>query len=117
MPEITIHLKQLQFFAHHGVYDHERLNGNNFLVDVEVRFTRETLPLHSIGQTLNYEQLFQLVANRMKIPTPLLETIVTDLHQSIAGRFPQVKAGKISIEKCRPPVTNWDGSVVVSLAW
>ncbi|MBT5616793.1 MAG: dihydroneopterin aldolase, partial [Microbacteriaceae bacterium] len=34
----VISLRGLEVFAHHGVFDHERAEGQTFVVDVEVEY-------------------------------------------------------------------------------
>ena len=50
----------------------------------------------------------------MAIPTPLLETVVTDLAQKILAQFSLAEEVLISIRKMHPPVSNMQGSVGVS---
>lgn len=114
---MTIHLQQLKFFAHHGVYKEEQMLGNDFVVDVILHFMPSAFPVKELQQTLNYEQVFAIVQHHMNIPTPLLETVVGKIVAQIQQLFPQVKAGMVSIAKMKPPVKGWEGNVVVSFNW
>lgn len=109
-----IHLKDLKFFAHHGIYEHEKQNGNQFVVNVHIGFdgAGENAAKH-IDQTINYEKVFDMVNERMKIATPLLETICGDLVRGILDRFPQAMHAEVAIEKMNPPIPEMQGSVVV----
>lgn len=116
-PMITIHLSGLKFFSYHGVFDEERILGNDFVVDVELSFQPPEMPVSQLDQTINYEQVFMLVQLAMDRPTPLLETVVTTLSAALRQRFPEVQRGKISIEKCSVPVEGWQGSARVEYQW
>ena len=109
-----IHLKDLKFFAHHGLYDHEKQNGNDFIVNVHIGFEAagQTVVQH-LDQTINYEKVFEMVNERMKIATPLLETICGDLVRNILDQFPQAMHAEVAIEKLNPPIAGMQGSVVV----
>ena len=111
---VTINLKQLRFFAHHGLYEEERKVSNEFMVDLEVSF-HSTVPVITVmSETINYIRLYEITKKRMLETTDLLETlaatIVEDIHQS----YPQVRKVIISITKKYPPVINFSGNVAVS---
>jgi len=109
-----IHLKDLEFSAHHGVYDQERVNGNTFIVNVHIGFESASQEvIQALEETINYENVFTLVKERMAIPTPLLETICGELVRSILDNFPMAMHAEVAIEKKVPPIPGMKGSVVV----
>lgn len=111
---LSIHLKNLSFHAYHGLYEEEKILGNTFIVNVHVNYLPPVALVTEIEQALNYEKLFAVVHQRMAIPTPLLETIVTDLCGSILDQFLETTAVFVSLEKTNPPIKHFAGSVVVS---
>ena len=112
---ITIHLSRLQFHALHGVYPAEALTGNDFEVDVDVKYEESGMELTDIDAMINYEQLFSIVYNRMQIPTPLLETVANVVVEDIKAMYPYILSVKISIMKLNAPISHLRGRVGVSL--
>ncbi|PWT90172.1 MAG: dihydroneopterin aldolase [Acidobacteria bacterium] len=113
---ITINLKQLRFFAHHGLYEEERKVSNEFIVDLEVGLAAPTSVITKMSETINYIKLYELVKTRMLQTTDLLETLATKIAEDIHESYPQVKKVLISITKKYPPVINFSGNVAVSYA-
>ena len=110
---LSIHLNNVFFFAYHGLYEHEKLNGNNFEVNLTVNY-QPTKLITNISETINYVAVYELLNNRMQLATPLLETLVMDIANQILAQFPLVEDTYISIKKMQPPIANFDGSVGVS---
>jgi dihydroneopterin aldolase len=111
---LSIHLKDLVFNAHHGIYEQEKLLGNKFIVNVHLHYMPAENVINHLDQTVNYETVFAIINNRMRRPSPLLETIVMELCASILESFDKVHAVFVSIEKTNPPILSLQGNVVVS---
>lgn len=110
---LSIHLQQLQFRAFHGLYEAEKRNGNDFLVDIIVQYN----PAHTvlqIEQTINYVAVFELVKKRMSIATELLETVAMETAQQILEEFSLAETVQVSIKKLNPPIPDFNGTVGVS---
>ena len=110
----TIHLQNLQFKSFHGLYAEEKILGNHFEVNVMVKYLPKKLPIKSIEQTINYQDIFAIVEQQMSIPTALLETLVVDIANDISRQFSMVKEVDICIAKKNPPISNFIGNVAVS---
>ena len=110
---LTIQLHQLQFRAYHGLYEKEKLTGNDFEVDAVIRY-HPLKKIQSIDETINYEGVFKLIEDRMEIATPLLETVAMEIAYEILDRFLLAEEVKISIKKINPPIKNIKGNVGVS---
>jgi dihydroneopterin aldolase len=110
----TIHLDHLEFFAHHGLYEEERILGNKFVVSVDVDFESNPI-ITSISDTIDYTVIYEIIKNRMLIPTDLIEVVADDIISGIHQKFAQVKQIKISIKKSNPPIIGFKGNVGVSL--
>jgi 7,8-dihydroneopterin aldolase/epimerase/oxygenase len=111
---MTIELRQLRFFGHHGLYKEERKTGNEFEVNVTVSYTTGPEIITDLSSTINYAVLFETVRKRMKQPTDLLETLVMQVAEDIHTNFPQVKEVVVSVLKLHPPVNKFTGSVGVT---
>lgn len=110
---ITIKLNQLRFFAYHGLFAEEQKTGNEFEVNITVDYNTEALLIKQINETVNYSSVYELVKTRMKLPTPLLETLATEITDSIHTSFPQVKKIEVAIKKLNPPMVQFTGNVEV----
>jgi dihydroneopterin aldolase len=111
---ITINLKQLRFFAHHGLYEEERKVSNEFIVDLEVSLESTSTVITKMTETINYIKLYELVKKHMLQTTDLLETLATAITEDIHSSYVQVKKVSISITKKYPPVINFSGNVAVN---
>lgn len=110
---LTIHLQKLRFFSTHGLYAEETIAGNAFEVDARVEYLPASLPVLRIADTVDYTRIYQVIADRMKQPTALLETIVYNIANDIMQQFPLVQQVHISLTKQHLPVVNFSGSVSV----
>ncbi|NCI46305.1 dihydroneopterin aldolase [Sediminibacterium soli] len=111
---LSIHLHNLVFFAHHGIWAEEKLLGNEFEVNITVKHSPKKLPVRHLEDTVDYIAVYELVKQRMMVPTPLLETLATDIAGQILERFALASSVFISIRKMHPPAAQLNGSVGVS---
>ena len=110
---ITIHLNNLVFFAFHGVYDEERILGNDYEVNVALDIdTVERITM--IEETVNYQALYKIIQQRMNIATLLLETVAQDLVDEIHRADKRIKNIIVTIQKKYPPLAAFEGSVGVT---
>ncbi len=111
---ITIELNDLHFFAFHGMYEEEKLLGNTFVVNASLSFNANK-KISTIQQTINYVSVYNIIKQRMQIPTALLETLVEDLAGLIYELDNRIKSVSIAVTKKNLPVANMEGSVSVTL--
>ena len=110
---LSINLNNLSFFGYHGLYEEERVNGNTFIVNATVKFTpQETIT--TIAQTIDYSSVYELIKQRMSIPTFLLETIVMEIAEAVLKDFSMAEEIHITLTKENPPIADFRGSVGVS---
>ena len=113
---MTIELKQLRFFAYHGLYEEERKTGNEFEVTLIVTCQPLSGTITDISDTVNYGELYQLLKTEMQKPRDLLETLVMEIAEIIHISFPTVKTIEISVTKLFPPIVKFTGTVGVRYA-
>lgn len=111
---IAVHLKELKFHAHHGLYQGEEKTGGPFEVNLSVWYQPEGR-ITSIKQTINYVLLFEIVKQRMMQKSSLIETVAEDICDTIRSRFPVITEIKIDIYKCSPPIENFTGKTGITL--
>ncbi len=109
-------LEGLEFFAHHGYYDEEQKVGNKYAVDVivETDFDRAAEE-DRLSETINYENLYKIVALEMSIRSRLLENIGRRIIRSIFENFPQADAVDICVSKFNPSIGGVCRSAQVSM--
>ncbi|HEY4327662.1 MAG TPA: dihydroneopterin aldolase [Mucilaginibacter sp.] len=102
---ITISIHGAEFFAYHGFYAEEQKIGNRFLVDVEVSFLSSTnLKDDKLNNTIDYEQLYQMIEGQMKQTRKLIETVAQAIVDQIKDTYPVIEKIQISIKKLTPPL-------------
>ena len=109
----TIHLHNLRFFSFHGVYQEERILGNEYEVNAEITFTvADTVT--ELEHTINYVSIYGQIKQQMNIPTPLLETVAQKLVHDIHRLDDRIITVSVSVKKVNPPIASFIGSVGVS---
>lgn len=111
---LSIQLHQLQFFAYHGLHEEEKVNGNQFEMDVDIELKIEER-INTIDQTLDYVTVYETIYNRMQIPTDLLETLAQDLATLIYQKDNRIHSICICIKKTAAPIPNFKGVVGVQI--
>ncbi|OKS85835.1 dihydroneopterin aldolase [Mucilaginibacter polytrichastri] len=103
MIEVALH--GAEFFARHGYYPQEQQLGNQFIVDIEVAFNPAgNFNDDKLSNTLNYEQLYLIACEEMKINRQLLETVVQAMVDRIKADYDFVETIKVRLKKLNPPL-------------
>ncbi len=111
---MEIYLKDLEFHAHHGVFEQEQAIGNKYLVNLTVNITsNRKMRDDNLSATVSYADLYDIIKKWVNIPHKLLESLAIDISCEIKMRFPNIESGWISIEKSRPPISGMIGSAGV----
>ena len=98
-------MESMEFYAFHGVYEKERKDGNDFLVDLEVTYDFESqAEQDDLSQTINYEQLYEIVRQVMEEPTSLLEKLAWRIAKRVKNKFPDVQQVSAKVSKSNPPI-------------
>ncbi len=102
----VITLTGLRARGHHGVFDHERADGQEFVVDVAVR-----LPLgvaaagDDLAATVHYGELAEaVVAAIERDPVDLIETLAERIADVALG-FAAVRETTVTVHKPHAPIT------------
>lgn len=103
---MIIRLKDADFFAYHGVFPEEKTNGNTFRVNVSVELPDDIAgcSTDSINDTLNYQNLYDIIANEMATPSDLLENVAMRIKKAILAQFPIVTNLRVTVAKKNPPL-------------
>ena len=100
-----IELEGMEFKAYHGVLEQEKVRGNEFVVDfrgeLDLSAAAES---DNLNDTLNYAEIYEIVAYEMSIPSELLENVAGRILKAIEKQFPQLVSFSVRVSKKRPPV-------------
>lgn len=111
---VRVQLHNLLFKAFHGIYEEERILGNEYCVNVILEFHEKTEVIQRINETIDYSKVYDIIKSRMMIATPLLETVVMQTGNDIHLEFPDLKTISISIKKLNLPIEGMQGFAEVS---
>jgi dihydroneopterin aldolase len=112
----TISIEGMEFFAYHGCFQEEQVIGTRFLVDLFMDAdTSEAEATDNLHATVNYQHVYGLVAEEMKVKSKLLEHIARRILDRLAKEYPQITAARIKISKLNPPVGGKVEKVCVEL--
>ncbi|WP_232225403.1 dihydropteroate synthase [Leucobacter salsicius] len=100
-----ITLTGLEVFAHHGVFDFEREQGQKFLIDAEISVNLHAAAAgDALGQTVHYGELADAIVDAVKRdPVDLIET-VAERVAAVALGFPSVREARITVSKPDAPI-------------
>ncbi|MDD6551995.1 MAG: dihydroneopterin aldolase [Prevotellaceae bacterium] len=100
-----IHLTDLRFHAYHGVLPQERATGNDYRVDLRIKYNIEkAMTSDELFDTLDYSEVFKVVAQEMYVPSQLVERVAGRIGERLFRRFPTIEAIDLKIMKLNPPM-------------
>jgi dihydroneopterin aldolase len=101
----NLELKEMKFFAYHGVTEQERKVGNTYIVDLKIffEFLRATKS-DDLNDTINYAALYALVEQVMAIPSNLIEHVAARILHEVHINFPNVARAEVRVAKQNPPL-------------
>ena len=101
----VIELEGMEFKAYHGCLEQEKVRGNSFTVDfrgeLDLSAAAES---DNLNDTLNYAEIYEIVADEMSIPSELLENVAGRIVKAIEKKFPELRSFSVRVSKKRPPV-------------
>jgi dihydroneopterin aldolase len=100
-----IELRRMEFFAYHGHLPEEQIIGNYFYVDVEVKADfAKAVETDCLEDTVNYQQVYDLVKHEMGIPARLLEHVAGRIVTALYAGLPGITQVKVKVTKLNPPL-------------
>ena len=109
-----IELRGLQVRGHHGVFDHERRDGQDFFIDLTVwADLAPAAKSDDLADTLDYGALAQRAAAIVGgTPRNLIETVAAEIAEDVMGD-PRVSAVEVAVHKPSAPIPLTFADVVV----
>lgn len=92
--------------AHHGVFDFEREQGQEFVIDVAVAVDLAAAASgDDLGRTVHYGELAEAVADAVRRdPVDLIET-VAERVAAVALAYPAVEEVEVTVHKPEAPIS------------
>jgi len=101
---VLVRLEDIQFTAYHGVLAEEREKGNTFCVTVSLYLAEQhAVETDQLSDTINYKQVYDIVAEQMAIPSNLLEHVAGRIRCALEKVWPMAHV-HVQIKKKNPPV-------------
>lgn len=100
----------------HGVFDHERRDGQDFVIDAELETSHvDAAASDDLGDTVDYGGLAQRLASIVAgDPVDLIETLVSRLAQACL-EDPRVSAATVTVHKPHAPIPLTFADVAVTV--
>lgn len=114
MDEIV--LTGLTVFGRHGVYDHERENGQDFTIDLRLRMPlRAAAESDDVADTVHYGELAEKVADVVRDePVDLIETLAQRIAD-VALEDSRVHSVSVTVHKPHAPIPLTFADVAVTV--
>ena len=109
-------IKNLTFYAHHGVYQQETLEGQQFILNAKLFFDMDrAVVTDEIEDTVHYGMVCEFLVDFLTRNTyHLLEAAVTDAARATLLEFDRIREMEITLEKPDAPIDLEFESVAVS---
>ncbi len=120
LSDTQIELRNLTFYAYHGVLPEERSQGNTFVVDLTLDAdVRRAVYTDALSDTINYAEVYEVVAREMAIPSQLLEHVCGRIAVALLDSFVALQRVRVCVAKKNPPIEGagtCESAVALSLA-
>ena len=102
-----INIKNLEVYANHGVFEHERINGQKFYVsasfEVDIRLKKS---IDDISDTADYGKIADLIETMMKNEVnALIETCAEHLAEEILLFDERISSVVVEVSKPEAPLS------------
>lgn len=94
-------------FGYHGLFDHERRNGQDFFVDVVLNLDLLAVSQSdSIDETVNYAEITDLIVIEITTnPVSLIEKLAGRIADRILNSYSRVNSVSVTVHKPQAPVS------------
>ncbi|PTN07337.1 dihydroneopterin aldolase [Mangrovibacterium marinum] len=112
-----IELEGMEFYAYHGHYDFEQQVGARFQVSATIHTDcSKAGQTDNLDDALNYQKIYDIISEEMKVPSALLEHVCTRIIDQIYRSFPDIEKATIKLSKMNPPLGGELAKVSVQLS-
>lgn len=112
----VIWLRDLHFYAYHGVMEQEKRVGGWFTLTLGVECREDrVIETDGIADALNYAELYEVVRREMLVPSNLIEHVAGRIGKAVFQAFPQASSVDLWLRKDNPPMGADGGGAEVEL--
>jgi len=112
-----IKLEDLRFYAHHGIYEQERMVGGEFAVDLSVKKPIDDDMEDDLSATISYADLYDIAAEVMQQHRALIESVALEILKRCREKFETLTQIDVTVSKVSPPISGMCGSAYVKMHW
>lgn len=112
---VSIELHNIRLHAYHGIYEGEQKTGSPYEVNLKVTYDEGQVKFDDLRNTINYVDVFEIVKQRMKVATPLLEKVAEGIIRKLKHQYPYTNEITLSIFKLEPPIENIQGKLGITM--
>ncbi len=110
----AIHIRNINLWAHVGVLESERVNGQSFILDISFWLDLdEASKLDQLDKSIDYSEVIKVVQKlSFEIKCLTIEYFsdqILNVLESLYGKVPM----NIRLKKCSPPIHGFTGSVLI----
>ncbi|MQY24498.1 dihydroneopterin aldolase [Nocardia aurantia] len=101
-----IELRGLRAFGYHGVFDYERRDGQEFVVDITVSTDfAAAAATDDLAATIDYGMLAELAVRIVQgPPRDLIETVVSEIADAVLAADARIAAAEVTVHKPSAPI-------------
>lgn len=105
MAQDKISIAGIKAFGYHGVFEHERKSGQDFIVDIEFSYkTKKAIKSDSIEDAIDYGAVAILVKSVIEgEPRNLIEKVADEIAQRLLNNF-KIDSVKVVLHKPHAPI-------------
>lgn len=106
MSDDRIELRGLRVHGHHGVFDHEKRDGQEFVVDLVVHADlAPAAASDDLADTLHYGELAELAAGVVAGPSrDLVESVAGRIADDVLAHDPRIAEVEVTVHKPSAPI-------------
>ena len=110
-----INITGIKGYGYHGVFDFEKREGQDFIVDIELVANLKKLN-DDLAKTVDYSKLVNLVSSEITTdPVNLIETLAERIAEKILESDKKIKEVTVTVHKPAAPVSAKIDDISVSI--
>lgn len=100
-----IHINGIHLHACHGVLPQERLTGNEYIVNVKIKYDiSKAMESDNVADTLNYAEAYATIKEEMQKPSKLIEHVAGRIARRLLNEHKEATSVWLCITKQNPPM-------------